>query len=282
MATCKEGRLTGASIQNMSDLPVDLTSVIVLGGLAVARIAPIFFLVPFLGGKTLPNEAKIALAVVLAVVLFPALAPGLGSVPSSPVAVAALLAKEVLIGAALGIVAALPFAALEMSGRIVDTLRGATLSEVLDPHSGQRVSPIGELHLLVGVAVFLTIGGHRAFVRTLASSFTAVPVLSFPSADAANAGELASGVAHLGGAALASALGLAGPAIVALVTTEIALGILNRAAPQMGVYFVGMPLRAAAGLLAAMLTIALLLPVLRDGAGEATQVLGRFLSAWAR
>ncbi|MBI2896487.1 MAG: flagellar biosynthetic protein FliR [Deltaproteobacteria bacterium] len=264
-------------LESLFDLPVDLTSVIVLGGLAVARIAPIFFLVPFLGGKTLPNEAKIALAVVLAVVLFPALAPGLASVPSSPVAVAALLAKEVLIGAALGIVAALPFSALEMSGRIIDTLRGATMSEVLDPHSGQRISPIGELHLLVGVAVFLAIGGHRAFLRTLARSFVEVPLLSFPSADAATAGAFASGVAHLGGAALAAALGLAGPAIVALVTTEIALGILNRAAPQMGVYFVGMPLRAAAGLLAAMLTVALLLPVLRDGAGDAIRVLGQLL-----
>lgn len=254
-------------------LDADLTPILVLGALAVARIAPILWMVPFLGGKTLPAEARIALAVVLTVLLFPALATDLGAVPTSPIAIVALLLKEVLVGAAMGLVTALPFAALEMSGRLVDTVRGANLAEVLDPHSGQRTSPLGELHLLLGVAVFLLVGGHHAFLRTLAESFTSTPVLSFPEAHPATVGAFAQGVARLGAAALATAIGLAGPAIVAILATEVALGILNRAAPQMGAYFVGMPLRAAAGLAAAALTVALLLPALRTHASHALAVL---------
>jgi len=253
----------------------DLGSFLVLGALAVARIAPVLWMVPFLGGRTLPPEARIALAVLATLLVFPALATG--AVPTSPLAIVALLFKEVLIGAAMGLVTALPFAALEMSGRLVDTIRGANLAEVLDPHSGQRTSPLGELHLLLGVAVFLLIGGHHAFLRTLAESFVAVPVLEFPSASPASAGAFVQAVAELGAAALATAVGLAGPAIVAIVASEVALGILNRAAPQMGVYFVGMPLRAAAGLAAAALTVALILPALRSHAAGALHALTALL-----
>lgn len=258
-------------------LDVDLTPFLVLGALAVARIAPVLFMVPFLGGRSLPAEARIALALLTTVLVFPSLTSDLSAVPTSPVALVALLFKEVLIGAAMGLVTALPFAALEMSGRLVDTIRGANLAEVLDPHSGQRTSPLGELHLLLGVAIFLLIGGHRAFLRTLAGSFVAVPVLEFPRADPTSVGAFAEAVAKLGAAALATAIGLAGPAIVTIIASEIALGVLNRAAPQMGVYFVGMPLRAAAGLAAAALTVALILPVLRAHAGQALQALGALL-----
>lgn len=255
----------------------DFTPLLVLGALAVARIAPVLWMVPFLGGKTLPPQARIALAVVLALLVFPALANGIGQVPSSPVALVALLLKEVLIGTAMGLVTALPFAALDMSGRLVDTVRGANLAEVLDPHSGQRTSPLGELHLLLGIAVFLAIGGHHVFLRTLADSFTALPVVEFPEAHPATIGAFAESVAQLGAAALATAMGLAGPAIVAILATEVALGILNRAAPQIAVYFVGMPLRAAAGLAAATLTVALLLPALRTQAGHALRALATLL-----
>ena len=255
----------------------DFTPFLVLGALAVARIAPVLWMVPFLGGKTLPPQARIALAVMLTLLLFPALASGGRQVPSSPVALVALLFKEVLVGTAMGLVTALPFAALEMSGRLVDTIRGANLSEVLDPHSGQRTSPLGELHLLLGIAVFLAIGGHHAFLRTLADSFSALPVVEFPQAHPATVGAFAESVARLGAAALATAIGLAGPAIVAILATEVALGILNRAAPQIAVYFVGMPLRAAAGLAAATLTVALLLPALRTQAALALRALATLL-----
>ena len=255
----------------------DASAILLLGALAVARLAPVLSIVPFLGGRTLPVEARIALAVLLAVVLYPSLAVHLGEVPSAPVAVIALLLKEVLVGTGLGLVAALPFAALDASGRLVDTIRGANLAEVLDPHSGQRTSPLGQLHLLLGVAIFLLVGGHDAFLRTLARSFEVLPPTAFPTASVAGIGAFASGVAALGASALAAAVGIAGPAIVAIVASEVALGILNRAAPHLGVYFVGMPLRAAAGLAASALAIAMLVPVLEGRAGEVAAVLDRVL-----
>jgi hypothetical protein len=94
---------------------------ILLGALAAARIAPVLWMVPFLGGRTLPPEARIALAVLCAILVFPSLAPDAGAVPAATIAVVSLLFKEVLVGAAMGLVTALPFAALEMSGRLVDT-----------------------------------------------------------------------------------------------------------------------------------------------------------------
>ena len=52
----------------------------------------------------------------------------------------------------------------------------------------------------------------------------------------------------------------------------------KHAAPHLGVYFVGMPLRAAAGLAASALAIAMLVPVLEGRAAEAAAVLDRVLT----
>ena len=46
---------------------------------------------------------------------------------------------------------------------------------------------------------------------------------------------------------LESTLALAAPAIVALLLADLVLGAIARMAPQIPVYFVGMPLKALAG-----------------------------------
>jgi flagellar biosynthesis protein FliR len=46
---------------------------------------------------------------------------------------------------------------------------------------------------------------------------------------------------------LESTLALAAPAVVALFVTDLVLGAIARMAPQIPVYFVGMPLKAMAG-----------------------------------
>jgi flagellar biosynthesis protein FliR len=240
-------------------LPSDPTAVLVAGGLVAARVFALLTFVPAFGVRSLPAPVRIALALVLAVVLYPAVAPA--TLPHGPVAILALVAKEVLVGASLGFVVALAFAALDMAGRLVDATRGATLAEVLDPLTAERTSPLAELHVQVGLLTFLALGGQRALVLALARSYETVPLAAFPTATRGLA-PLAGGAIRLSADAIAVALVLAAPALVALYLSEIALGLLGRAAPQVGVFFVGMPLRAAVGLLAVLVALGAMTPVL--------------------
>src|SRR5436305_870282 len=78
---------------------------------------------PFLGGQTVPGRVRIGVAVILTGVLTPNLAPT-GSFEISPLLFVALLAKEVLAGAMIGIVCQFVFYGIQMAGVLIDTQRG--------------------------------------------------------------------------------------------------------------------------------------------------------------
>ena len=70
---------------------------------------------------------------------------------------------------------------------------------------------------------------------------------------------------------IASGVALAAPVIVALWLTDLALGLVARAAPQVPVYFIGLPLK---GLLAIGLVLV--------GLGTLEAALAGDLGAWLR
>ena len=86
-----------------------LSQAILLAGLVAARLVPVVQLVPFLGGKAVPAQVKMALALALTVLVYPVVWTGGAArrLPGAPVEVAGLLIKEVAVGLMIGFVAAL-------------------------------------------------------------------------------------------------------------------------------------------------------------------------------
>ena len=137
------------------------------------------------------------------------------------------------------------FRAAEIAGRLADTLRGANMAEVLVPTSEERSSPLGALYLLLATVVFLQIGGVPRLIEALMHSYEALPIGGGLGAGPARRAALLVGAASA--KLIASGLALAAPVVVAVWLTDLALGLIARAAPQVPVYFVGLPLK---GLLA--------------------------------
>jgi type III secretion protein SpaR/YscT/HrcT len=215
-----------------------------LVGLAAARTVPIAYLLPVFGGPHINPMFRVAFGLALALMALPVLGSGAAVADMGPVMLTVLLAREVLVGLTLGFVASLTFRAAEMAGRLADTLRGANMSEVIAPTSGERTSPVGDLFLLLAVVVFFEIGGLGHLLRALARSYEAVP-LGLSSAPAA--GGLVTLVIVASARALEAAVGLAAPILVAALVADVALGLIARAAPQVPVYFVGLPAKALGG-----------------------------------
>jgi type III secretion protein SpaR/YscT/HrcT len=227
----------------------DRLMVVMLGiALGAARATPIVWMVAPLGGPRLPMPARVGLALLLAglaapILIASAAASGLGN--ASPVALSLLLAREVLVGLCLGFVAAAAFRAAEIAGRLGDTLRGANIAEILVPTAEERSSPLGVLYLLLATVVFLQIGGVPRLCEALLESYRALPVGD--GLDAVTARRAAAVVTGASARLIASGVALAAPVIVALWLTDLGLGLVARAAPQVPVYFIGLPLK---GLLA--------------------------------
>jgi len=241
-----------------------------LGG---ARLAPVIWMVPPLGGARLPASVRVGFALLLALVAAPLLvgpsgqgAAGLAQAPA--VTVGLLLAREGLVGFCLALVAAAVFRAAELAGRLADTLRGANVAEVLAPTSDERASPLGALYLLLATLVFLQLGGVQRLVEALMQSYQALPIAG---GLGPAPGRAALVVAAASARLIAAGVALSAPVVVAVWLTDLALGLVARAVPQIPVYFLGLPLK---GLLAVGIVLA--------GLGTLSGALAADLGGWLR
>jgi flagellar biosynthesis protein FliR len=240
---------------------VDLSLTLLAAGAVLARVAPVIWLAPFLGGRLVPTLVKTTLALALTVAIAPQLLPQVERLhQAAPLVQAAVLLKEAAVGAALGFVVGLAFLAAEAAGRLADTARGANLAEVIEPQLGGRTSPLGDLHFQLALVLFLALGGHRLFLLGLGASYEALPLASFPAA--AGLKGLALLAARLTADVLLLALTLAAPVVAALLLTDVTLGIVNRFVPSANVFFLAMPLKALIGIGVLVLSVGLLAGVL--------------------
>jgi type III secretion protein SpaR/YscT/HrcT len=225
-------------------LPLNLERWLWALGVGAMRTIPIAFLIPAFGGQNVPAQVRMGLGLALSALCLPTVMPALPDRDGAGFWIL-LLARETAVGFTVGFVGASVFRAAESAGRLVDILRGANMAEVISPVTEERASPLGDIFLLLATVIFLELGGVGHVANALARSYQAVPLdlAATPQSLAAAARLVVMTTALL----LESILALAAPAVVALFVADLILGAIARMAPQIPVYFVGMPLKALAG-----------------------------------
>jgi type III secretory pathway component EscT len=166
--------------------------------------------------------------------------------PEGAVAWALLAVREVLVGVVMGFVCACGFRAAEAAGELVDVVRGVHPAAAFVPagEGEQPKSPFGALFLLLASVVFVEIGGIGHVAVALGKSYEAIPIgppLHYRAQGAALLVIVSSGKL------VEAAVGLAAPAMVALLLADLALGVVARAAPRLPVHAAGLPLRSLLG-----------------------------------
>lgn len=215
-------------------------------GLALARCLPVTWMVPAFGGRVLMGSVRIGLGVALAALALPAVrAPGLAEA-FGPVPLVLWMLREAAVGVTLALLLSLAFRAAEAAGRLIDVVRGANVAEVLAPLSGERESATSLLTGMLAIVVFLELGGLPRVAEALARSYEVLPVGGW--ADAASWRAAIARLVVVAGGLVETTIGLAAPALVAALLTDVVLAFVARAAPGVPVYFVGLPLKGLAAL----------------------------------
>lgn len=234
--------------------------------LVAARVAPMTVFAPWIALRGSPPMLRAALLAILTFALYPHALAATPPLPGDLFSLVAIGLREVALGTMIAIACALPLHALHESGRLVDVLRGAQ-GEVTGP-SGERTSTLGAFQLLFGTALFLAVGGHRLVIASMADGLHVLPPGS-----GALSGDALLEVGRALTQTLTIAVSFAAPALLALVATDVALGLVARSAPQIPVHFAGMPLRSAVGMAALLLSLALMVPHLGELFGWSTSLL---------
>jgi len=214
-----------------------------LFGLMLMRIGAMFAIAPVIGARVVPLRLRVGLGVIVALSALPMVAEDSGPMPQSAVAFAVLGLKEVLIGAVIGLVAQMMFAAVQLAGSFVDIGAGFAIASTIDPVNNTNLTVLGRAYNMIATAAFIAVGGHLFLMKAVVSSFTLAPPDSFP-----RLGALVQGVLVRSDELFVIALQLAAPLMAALLITDVALGIMSRAAPQMNVFIVGLPVKVGIAL----------------------------------
>ena len=215
--------------------------------LVLGRISPLFILAPLFSSKLMPPRAKSVVAVALAIGIAPIAMRGAGAepgqLPTELLDLAGLMVKEILVGMAFAFALAAFFAAVSVAGTLLDTLIGFGFGALVDPVTGNSGGAINQLYALVGVAIFIAIGGDGWVIQGLARTYDAVPLLSAP-----EVGSLVEGMQVAFSGVFAAAIQVAAPVLLAIVLTDAAFGMVSRVVPQLNVFAVGFPAKVLVGL----------------------------------
>jgi flagellar biosynthesis protein FliR len=241
--------------------------------LAFTRIMAILVQVPVLGGRLIPNEIKIGLGLLLTLILAPVAMPHLFPLsPDTPAmslfVLGAAIARELAVGLVAGFAASLTFGVLQMAAEFMSGGSGFAAGRAFNPAFEGSGSSYDQLFLITTSLFFLAINGHHLVLMAVQQTFKALPLNS----DFAQLGFLSSGDAlkdaervmsltvQLIGAGTLLALPVMGTALL----TDLTLGLLARVAPQVQVFFLGMPLKVGLSLLVLAVALEVLSPAIRD------------------
>ncbi len=216
------------------------------------RIGAVIALLPAFGEMMVPVRVKLALTLALTALVTPAVAAEITLPEGQSVLVVA--AKETAIGLAHGFALRLFVFVLQITGTVA--AQATSLSQLL---GGEAIDPqpaLGVILVLGGIALATLLGFHVRIVAMLIESYS-----HFPLGQSRPSNAVAEWAVGAVSGAFRLAVVLAMPFLLASLLYNLALGVINRAMPQLMVAFVGAPAITFGALVLLALTAPLVLSV---------------------
>jgi flagellar biosynthetic protein FliR len=215
----------------------------------LTRILGLIAVAPPIGNSTVPMQVKLVLGITLAMIVSPTLPPFTSADPLSLTGIM-ILVQQFVIGASMGFVMRVVFDGIELAGEVVGLTMGLGFASFFDPQTQGRSSAIGQFLVLLATLLFFAFNVHLALLATLVESFKIIPI----GADVTT-GLSFQKIALWGGEIFSIGMRLSLPIVAALLITNISLGILTRAAPQLNLFGIGFPVTITVGFLMVMLIL---------------------------
>jgi type III secretory pathway component EscT len=213
--------------------------------LFLGRFLPIISLSPFFGSRVMPHPVKVTFGLTMFAVFLPQLL----TVTTTPIGFSSftviLLIKEIFIGLVIGFIISIPFILAQNAGIIIDHQRGGASLMVNDPTVQNQSSPLGTLFNMVLIFIFFYLEGPFLFLNAIITSYDVIPpdkLINTQFFDKSS--EFWTMMMQLFNQVMVISIQLAAPGLLAILMTDVFLGIANRLAPQVQITFLGMPLKS--------------------------------------
>lgn len=218
--------------------------------LVFGRASGLIVSAPFWGSRVVPVLVRVWTALLLAVATYPLV--GIVALPGgvSLFSLTMALAGEILLGLVLGWMGQLLFAAMRLAGQEIEIKSGLGLLQLVDPNEGGQSGIFAAFLEVTAGLIFFSLNGHHLLIQALSSSYRV-----FPLAGEKFAAHLFEGLISSTGEIFKIALRVSAPVVIGLLLSDIVLGIISRAIPQMNVFIVAQPLQFGLVLLLLLLSL---------------------------
>ncbi len=227
-----------------------------LFALVFLRVGAAIFVLPAFGEMMIPLRVRLAGALAFSLIAYPSVFPGLEAAVSSRQHILVLGFAEVVTGLAIGLVLRIHIMAIQVAATIA--AQSTSLAQLL---GGANVDPqpaIGMVLYLAALALAVELGLHVQFAMMFITSY------EYVEAGALIGTGLAGTIRGIVSASFQFAFTLAAPFVAASLVYNLALGVINRAMPQLMVAFVGAPAITYGALVLLALTAPLMLALWAD------------------
>ena len=201
--------------------------------LIFTRISGMIFSMPLISTYPIPQQVKIWLGALVAFILFPMVAAHQAFiVPHSIPEVLVYLVREFAIGYVIGFCANFLFAAVQIAGEFVSIQIGVSMSQVLDPTTGESTQFIG-------------LNAHQWLFAAIYKSFQTFP----PGIEYIFTGNIVSQVLHMSSEMFVIGISMILPIFCVMFVSEVLMGFMSKMMPQMNIFMVAIPLKIYIGII---------------------------------
>ncbi|MBD7915313.1 fused FliR family export protein/FlhB family type III secretion system protein [Clostridium sp. Sa3CUN1] len=160
---------------------------------------------------------------------------------------------EVTNGLVLGLISNIAFEILLMAGSLIDVHIGLSMLSTMDPNSKASTTITGNLLHYVALVIFFIVDGHHMLIKALIESFITLPMgKGLMYGDMMTIIEIVANYFLIG-------LKVAIPIVLIIILTDISMGLISRAVPQINVMILGMPVKMLVGIVAVAISLPIIL-----------------------
>lgn len=208
----------------------------------MTRISAFFLVLPIFGATAVPNRIKITVILILSVFFSVYMPCEINVYNVSLLQAVLLLSAQLCCGLMLALIIVMIFSVVKIAGGMAEREMGLTMSEILDPLSGEGGQPVALLLEMIFILIFLSANGHHFFLQIMHRSFIVIPPGQF-----GDIAVMTDAIVKAGSAMLIAGLRLSAPILGAFLLLMIVLAVLARIAPEMNILFISFPLKIGLG-----------------------------------
>ncbi len=220
--------------------------------LVFVRTMSMMIIMPFLSNRTIPKITKVGIGFFFSLIIINIITPLTGTTSILLIDYAILVIKEFITGWMLGFGAYIVFAILTLAGQFIDYQIGFSMVNVFDPLSQTQITITGNFYYFTFLLIFLVTRSYGYIFQALKTSYRFIPIGQLSPSNF-----LYDSLIEYFNTFFLLALQIAAPIFFVMLVTNVVLGILARAVPQLNMFVIGFPIKIILGLFILYFTMAL-------------------------